>query len=134
MNLSQIMEEHNLKISQLVGDLDFCIVSQFSGIAVMFTGIRFVDESLHRHEHLKIGLRKGPWGYCSNDTTFSDKLLKKIQEEKSTNRQLSIDDALEKLRYMKALENLVEVCKGIELIDAITEEKFVFPKNAVVDI
>lgn len=134
MNLSQIMKKHNLKLAQLVGDLDFCIVPQISGIAVMFRGIRFVDESLHRtNEHLKSVLISGPWGFCSKEVIFSPGLLRRIQEAKSKEKQLTIDDALEKLQYLQALDDLIHVCKGKELINAITEEKFVFLKNVVVD-
>lgn len=134
INLSQIMKEHNLELSQLVGDLDFCIVPQISGIAVMFRGIRFVDKSLHRHENLKTVLRKGPWGFCSNEVIFSPSLLRRIQEAKSKEKQLTIDDALEILQYLQALDDLIHVCKGKELVDVITEKKFVFPKNVVVDV
>lgn len=134
MNLSKIMKEHNLKLTQLVGDLDFCIVPQFSGIAVMFRGIRFVDKSLYRHENLKVILRVGPWGFCSNTVIFSDNLLRRIQKAKTKKKQLTIDDALEKLQYIQALDNLIHACKGKELLDAITGKKFIFPKDVVVDI
>lgn len=136
MNLSKIMEEHDLKLSYLTGDLDYRIVPTYSGIAAFFRGIRFVDESFLRHgEHLKPVLQVGPWGFCSDELTFlvSDKLLTKIEKHKNKKKKLTIDEALEKLRYMKAVEDLVKACQGKELFDIITGNKFVFPNNAVFD-
>lgn len=134
MDLSEIMKKYDLKLSYLKGDLDFRIVPTYMGVAAFFRGIRFVDENLYRRdEHLKGVLQVGPWGFCSGELTFSDKLLRKIQEQKKKRKQLTIDDALEELRCMGAVEDLIEVSKGKKLIDVFTEKKFVFPKNAFFD-
>lgn len=132
MNLSEIMKKYDLKLSYLTGDLSFCIVSFYVGVAAFFRGIRFVDESLYRRdENLKGVLQVGPWGFCSGKTTFSDKVLNKIQEQKKQRKKLTIDEALEELKYMSAVEDLVEVCKDKKLIDVIIKKKFIFPKNAI---
>lgn len=136
MNLSKIMEEHDLKLSYLIGDLDYRIVPIYSGIAAFFRGIRFVDKGFRRHgERLRPVLQIGPWGFCSDELTFSvsDKFLTKIEKHKNKHKKLTIDQALEKLRYMKAVEDLVKACQGLELFDIITGMKFVFPNNAVFD-
>lgn len=130
MNLFEIMEKYDLKLSYLTGDLDFCITPTYKGVAAFFRGIRFVNESFYRRdEHLKGVLQVGPWGFCSGELTFSDRLLKKIQKRKEESKKLTIDEALEELRGMEAVEDLIEVSKGKKLINVITERKFVFPKN-----
>lgn len=135
MNLSKIMEEHDLKLSYLTGDLDYRIVPIYSGIAAFFRGIRFVDETFFRQEHLKPVLQVGPWGFCPDELTFlvCDKFLTKIEKHKNKKKKLTIDEALERLRYMKAVEDLVKACQGLELFDITTGKKFTFPNNAVFD-
>jgi len=133
MNLSEIIKKYDLKLSYLK-DLDFCIVPFYVGVAAFFRGIRFVDESLYRRdENLKGVLQVGPWGFCSGELTFSNKLLNKIQVQKKKRKKLTIDEALEELKCMSAVEDLVEVCKDKKLFNVITKKKFVFPKDAIFD-
>lgn len=134
MNLSEIMKKYDLKLSYLTGDLDFRIVHTYKGVAAFFRGIRFVDKNLYRRGMPWPGvLQVGPWGFCSGELTFSDKLLNKIQEQKKQRKKLTIDEALEELKCMSAVEDLVEVCKDKKLIHVITKKKFVFPKIAIFD-